>query len=294
MKIICEVKSLKEAKKVLELECVDIILINLDFLSLDSTLMIDDKEAKKIIEYVEKTDKGVALNVDRLFHQDDMMFVKNLIESCPCDYVVYSDLGVYQILSKLGLTDMAIYRAPTYMTNSSDIKTFQLMNEYVVISNQISSDELVEIVKNVNKNVIIDGFGMACCFYSKRPLVTNYLKFKDYKLKGYRKEILKLKEETRDNFYHLVEDENGTKVYEEAHYALTSILDSIKDCEYFLINRFNVDVKEYLKIVSLYNDYFNGIINSNDLDEAFKKLKTVIYKGAYEKKTVLLKGDVNE
>ena len=91
-----------------------------------------------------------------------------------------------------------------------------MMNEYVVVSNQISSDELFEIVKNTKKNLIVDTLGMACCFYSKRPLITNYLKFKDYKLKKYRSEVMKLKEETRDNFYHIVEDVNGTKVYEEA------------------------------------------------------------------------------
>ena len=238
MKIICEVNSLKEAKKISTFNNVDIILINLDFLSLDSTLMIEDKEAMKLIEFVQKTGKGVALNIDRLFHQDDMVYVKELVESCPCDYIFYSDLGVYQILSKLGLTDMAVYRAPTYMTNSNDINVFQMMNEYVVVSNQISSDELFEIVKNTKNNLIVDAVGMACCFYSKRPLVTNYLKFKDYKLKKYRSEVMKLKEETRDNFYHIVEDVNGTKVYEEAHYALTTELDVIKDVEYILLNHF--------------------------------------------------------
>ena len=294
MKIICEVNSLKEAKKISTFDNVDIILINLDFLSLDSTLMIEDKEAMKLIEFVQKTEKDVALNIDRLFHQDDMLFVKELIESCPCDYIFYSDLGVYQLLSKLGYTDMAVYRAPTYMTNSNDISAFQMMNEYVVVSNQISSDELFEIVEHTKDNLIVDAFGMACCFYSKRPLVTNYLKFKDYKLKKYRSEVMKLKEETRDNFYHLVEDVNGTKVYEEAHYALTSELDFIKDVEYILINRFNVDDKEYIKIVSLYNDYLSGVISSYDLDSLLHELKTTIYKGAYGKKTVLLKEDANE
>lgn len=294
MKIICEVSSIKEAKKIVALESVDIIIINLDFLSLDSTLMIEDKEAKKIIEFIDSTDKGVALNVDRLFHQDDMVFVKQLIESCPCDYIVYSDLGVYQILSKLGLTDMAIYRAPTYLTNSFDISVYQKMNEYVVASNQVSFDELKNIIKNTSDNLIIDGVGMACCFYSKRPLVTNYLKFKEFKLKNYRSVVLKLKEETRDNFYHLVEDVNGTRVYEEAHYALTKELDEIKDLEYFLINRFNIDDREYYKLVSIYNDYFLGNISALELDEKINKLDTVFYKGAYDKKTVLLKGDVNE
>ena len=294
MKIICEVNSLKEAKKISTFNNVDIILINLDFLSLDSTLMIEDKEAMKLIEFVQKTGKGVALNIDRLFHQDDMVYVKELVESCPCDYIFYSDLGVYQILSKLGLTDMAVYRAPTYMTNSNDINVFQMMNEYVVVSNQISSDELFEIVKNTKNNLIVDAVGMACCFYSKRPLVTNYLKFKDYKLKNYRSEVMKLKEETRDNFYHIVEDVNGTKVYEEAHYALTTELDVIKDVEYILLNRFNIKDKEYLKIVSLYNDYISGIISSSELDLKLNELDIEIYKGAYGKKTVLLKEDANE
>lgn len=294
MKIICEVNSLKEAKEFAKLESVDVILINLDFLSLEQSLVMDDNKALKLIKYIQKTNKAVGINIDRLFHQDDIGFVSQLLDSFPVDYVVYSDLGIYHLLSQNGITDCAIYRAPTYLTNYYDINIFQKLNEYVVASNQISVDELVEIVENTNSNLVIDGVGMACCFYSKRYLVTNYLKFKGFKLKNYRNEIFKLKEETRDNFYHLVEDVNGTKIYDEAHYALTVELELLNKAEYFLINRFNFSDSIYKSLVKYYNDYFTNKISANELDLLVNNLNTPFYKGAYGKKTVLLKEDCNE
>ena len=293
MKIICEVNSLALTKKILKHSNISMIVLNLDFLSLDTTNMVKDKEAIKIIKYAKSKDIKVAINIDRLFHQNDLTFVKSLLETCPSDYIIYSDLGVYQFLTELGLSDMAIYRAPTYLTNYNDIQIYQKMNSYVVASNQITTSELYEIVKNASSNLIVDALGMACCFYSKRPLVTNYLKFKNIKLKKYRGIVATLNEETRTNNYHLVEDVNGTRVYEEAHYALTKELDNLK-CDYILINEFNLDDKTYYNIISLYDEYLNGIISSTILDERIKQLKVPFYKGAYDKKTVLLKEDAND
>ena len=119
-----------------------------------SRFSINDKEAIKIIKFAKSKDIKIAINVDRLFHQDDLKFVKSLLETCPCDYIIYSDLGIYQFLVEIGLTESAIYRAPTYLTNYNDIKIYQRLNKYVVASNQITSTELKEIVEKSDKNLI--------------------------------------------------------------------------------------------------------------------------------------------
>ena len=210
------------------------------------------------------------------------------------DYFFYSDMGLYEILIENGFSEKTVYYAPTYMTNYYDVSLYQKFNNYVVISNQITSDEVIEIVDNTTDHVIVEAFGMACCFYSKRPLVTNYLKFKEYKMKNIEGKLALLKEETRDNYYHLVEDQNGVRIFEENHYYLASELDQMKKVPYIMVHNLDLTKQNYYQVVSLYNSYVSEDINSKTLESELKKIVIPLYKGAYDNKTILLKKEVKE
>lgn len=297
MNLMCEISSFSELKKLSKYNQVKLVVLGCEFLSLNSTKKFDFNELENIIGYAHLHDIKVCLEAERLFHQDDIKYI-NLLFKNPVlsmiDYFMYSDLGFYQMMVERGWSNRLIYNAPTYMTNSYDVKLYQKLNNMVVISNQITSKELIEIANNVDDNLIIDAFGMACCFYSKRPLVSNYFVFKDRKPINYVGKVAKLQEETRTNYYNLVEDENGTRVFEEAHYALTNELEEIKKGNYLYIHHFEVKSNDYLNIVSLYNDYLNNRIDANNLNEMITQIDFNIYKGAYGNKTVLLKGDVSK
>ena len=142
--------------------------------------------------------------------------------------------------------------------------------------------------------MIVEAFGMACCFYSKRPLVTNYLKFKEYKMKNIEGKLALLKEETRDNYYHLVEDQNGVRIFEENHYYLASELDQMKKVPYIMVHNLDLTKQNYYPVVSLYNSYVSEDINSKTLESELKKIVIPLYKGAYDNKTILLKKEVKE
>ena len=292
MNLICEISSFSELKKITKFNQVKIIYLGSDFLSLSAITKFEFNEIEKIVGYAHIHNIKVCLDVERLFHEDDLTYI-NMIFKNPVlsmiDYFMYSDLGFYQLMVERGWSNRLIYRAPTYMTNSSDVEVYQKLNSYVIISNQITSDELIEITKRVSSNFIIDVIGMACCFYSRRPLVSNYFIFKDKKPINYMGKIAKLQEETRTNYYNLIEDENGTRVFEEAHYALTKELDNINNGSYYMINHLGLSSGVFLDIVSVYNDYLNNRISSDILDEVIHNLDVEFYKGAYNNKTVLLK-----
>lgn len=294
MKLICEVTSVSEAKKLLKYEGVEGLIVGIDFLSLDiNELVISDIE--KIVNLCKKSQKLLFINATRIFHEDDLAYIKIILRNSVfkyIDYYLYSDLGFYQILVEKGMSDKAVYIAPTYLTNTSDINIFNKLNGYVVVSNQISSEELKEILNHVTKQVIVQAFGMACCFYSRRELVTNYFKFKNKKPLNFRGKLGNLQEETRESEYHLVEDINGVRIFEEKHYYLAEELDDMINISSLLISHFDIKNKDYLKIVSLYSDYVTKHLDSSILNDELNKLGIPLYKGAYQNKTVLLKAGV--
>lgn len=293
MKLMVDGYSLSEVRKLINIKEVELIVIGLDFLSFE-TNFVSMNELEKIIYAIHHKKKLVALDVQRLFHENDFFFIKMLYKNVcfkDIDYFIYSDLGIYQLMAEIGWTNKCIYRAPTYLTNSNDIITFQKFNAYVVASNQISSQELIQISQNIKKDIIIDTFGMGCCFYSKRPLLTNYLKFKGVNSNHYLGKNLKLQEETRLGYYNFIEDQNGTRIYEEKYYALTEELSNLCNVKYLFLHHLNLKSKTYLKIVNLYNAFLNKEISINMLDDELKMLNIEIGKGAYKGKTVLLKGD---
>ncbi len=294
MKLMVEANSLYEIRKLITLNNVEIVMVGIDFLSLECHKQ-EMNVLEKIVKLIHHHKKKIALDMERIYHEDDFTFIKMLIQNNTIktiDYYVYSDLGIYQLIIEMGLAKKGIYRANTYLTNAKDVSIFQKLNQYVVASNQITSDELINLSNNVQSNLIIDAFGMGCCFYSRRPLLSNYLKFKNILDKHYTNTVLKLQEETRDNYYHFIEDYNGVRIYEENYYALTDELSKVK-CEYLLLHHFNLKNNVFVKIVSLYNDYLNQAFNEITLEEALNTLGIKIGKGAYGFKTVLLKGESN-
>lgn len=294
MKLMCEISSFSELKKVLKYQQVEYVIIGSDYLSLHAISHFDFNEIEKIVGYCHINHVKVCLDVERLFHEEDVKYINMLLKNpvmAMIDYFMYSDLGFYQMMVEKGWSSRLIYNAPTYMTNSMDVSLYQKLNSFVVLSNQITSVELLEMVNNISSNYIIDTFGMGCCFYSRRPLVTNYFIFKDRKPINYMGKTAKLQEETRTNYYNLVEDENGTRVFEESHYALTKELNSLPEDSLLMIHHFNIKTTEYLKVISLYNDYSSHRINSEELEASLYSIDSTIYKGAYDNKTVLLKGE---
>lgn len=293
MNLICEATSIVEAKRLIKYESVKTICVGLDFLSLDLKPIVLF-ELENLVKILKKKEIKIAVNATKLFHEDDLAYVKIILKNAifnEVDYFIYSDMGFYQILVSLGFSEKTIYSSPTYLTNSADVNVFNKLNSQVVVSNQISKNELKVICDNAIKPVIVSGFGIATCFYSKRMLVTTYLKYKGKKSDLYRGKVLDLTEETRSEPYHLIEDENGVRIFDIKHYYLSDELDSLKNVSSLFIHHTMLSTRDYEEIVSLYNSLLLNKITPEEFDSSINKCNTLVYKGAYLKETILLKGD---
>lgn len=258
------------------------ITLNHQFLSCGDCLKLTEKQINK---YLNKSDK-ISLRINRLFHEDDLDKVKcilNKINYSKIKMIFYSDLGLLPIFKKLNLENKLVYDAYTYTTNFEDVIAYNDFNQYVVVSNQISIKELTNLLEKINQKVIIYGFGKSIIFHSRRPLLTNYFLYRKQKNNPYKKTYY-LKEELRDDFYHLYEDKFGSYVYEAKNYYLFNELNKLKNIDYVIIDSSFLNAKKYQIVIDSYleND-LNKLINS----------KIPLYKGIMENKSVLLKNEVN-
>lgn len=230
----------------------------------------------------------ISISLDRIFSEDEIEYVKNLLEKINLEkvqYVFYSDLAIHEILQERNYQNKLVYDAYTYLTNYMDVNAYLTFNENVVVSNQISVQEIENLLNNVNKPVIIHGFGKSVIFYSKRKLMKNYFKYRRFLKNPYKKSYY-LQEEYRDGYYHIYENKFGTSIYEKDYYYLFSGLEKFNNVDEVMIHSADLKAKEYNAIVEAYL--------TND-ENKLKAFKYEVGKGIMSTTSILLKdGKQNE
>ena len=284
MKLFVELNDIKDLKYYKGSNIIGVI-VGLNNISLkNEKLSLDD------FNYLinNKGDLKIIVDCERLFSDEDLdkntQFINRILKDI--DYLTFSDFGLYEnIIDKTKL----IYRAPTYLTNTADVKTYMKLFNLVVISSEISKNELLVIDNNIDSNHIIDIFGMNQIFYSRRPLITNYFKYRMMDNDPYKDSYL-VREDTRSDKNHIKEDETGTHIYESFYYKLDEELIKLK-ADYGFIHVPFMKSSDIRKVIKAYNEFYNDF-DVTKLNDKLKNIKT--YKGAYDIESVLRKGDNNE
>jgi len=291
MPLVIELNKISQINKYKKENLIETFIIGIEHLSLDSKLKLTIEEAKEAIELIHKNKKKVCINCNRVFHENEIqqaIEILNNININNIDYLMFSDFGIYQTFKNK--VEM-IYYAPTYLTNSKDVNEYQKIFKNVVISNQITVDELKNIIQN-NKNNYIDTFGKNAIFYSKREILTNYFLYRNQKYNP-KSDNYYLIEEYRNEKYPILEDESGFHLYEYGFYYLLEELNELNINENkFIIHTNFLNKKESEEIINIYLSYLKEEITLDKALELLFNLNLPIYKGAYDLKTVLLKSEV--
>lgn len=178
------------------------------------------------------------VSINKLFHEDELDNLKNSLKYLKDKLIrgiFFSDFSVYNICSELGMLDLLIYDPNTLVTNYKELEFFEGKIKGVVISPFISLEELKEF-KSEKLELFFLGNGRINLFYSKRKLVTNYLKYHDIK-DELDKSNLVLKEQLRDNLYYpIIEDKFGTYVYSPFIYSCLDIENELTNIDYLIID----------------------------------------------------------
>lgn len=288
MKLIVELNNLYSLVPLLKHDSVYAIIVSHEFLSFTPSNAFTKEEIGSIKKKVCKYGKKLCINAERIFCDKELDEVQELINSHffdLFDYIFYSDLGLFELLVNNGYQDLLIFRSPTILTNSQDLRLYNEMNHFVVASSKISKEELIKLDSLVDFPYILDLFGMNSIFYSRRKLLSTYFDYRGLSLNPHDKYLIK--EELRDSFHEIRED-NGTVIFEEKFAIIDFELDHLVNASYGIIKSLNLSTPSLLKVVEAYEDFFKN----KDLSKLQENLHNNIfnvYKGAYDIKSTLLK-----
>lgn len=286
MRLIAELKDLSLIKNYQ----VDGWIVNIKNLSCYYDVDYQLEELKKIIEAIHNNNQKVYINAKKIIHEENIIEIIDIIKKLECltvDYYFYSDVAFFEIAEELNIKHKLIYQVNTYMTNSQDIEIMISENSNVVISTEISKEEIVNIIKNIQKPLYLHSFGYYPIFHSRRELITNYQKYRGIPLdinKNY-----DVVEELRNSHYPIEQNENGMVIYLDGAYYLSSEIVEFnkynKDINYILTSKF-VNLDEYKNVLDLYV----AIKKEKSFSDEFEKLNLPLTKGLlYEKSTLLKK-----
>ncbi len=251
--LITELKSLDKINKY----NVDILMIPTIFSATsDFFVRIEDLQLFK--------DRKIALKLDKIIIEDELkeleLFIKNTL-NYDVSFYIFTDLCVYNILKKYHIEKKAVYFSKTINCSTFDIKHYNDLNIKCLVSTELPLEDLIKI-SDLENNFIYT-YGYFNIFYSKRKLLSLYKQYAnlDYNPKNKKYTLL---EETREEHYPVLENNNGTFVYSSYIYLLFSEINKLNKNNYFYIDSNFIEEKDLIKIINIYNTCFD----KNDFSES--------------------------
>ena len=125
-----------------------------------------------------KEDNAYLL-VNRLLDSESINKLDKILHSLPNNIkgIIFDDLGIIEITKDLSLEK--ILYCTHFNTNYESINYYFDYVDEVIVSTDITKDEIIEITKKAKKKVSLFVFGLVPSLYSRRSLLTNYARHFD-------------------------------------------------------------------------------------------------------------------
>ena len=183
--------------------------------------------------------------------------------------MIFEDIAVYNIFRNDDIE--LIWNQSHFATNYSSINYWLELTNSSVISNELTKEEINEILNKSHKNLILNVFGKNPSMYSRRTLLTNFNN--NFKLSD-NKDVI-LKESITNNSFNAKESEFGTFIFNNTYFNYIPYLNEFNNDKilFYLIYPNGLNFNEISK-------YINGEVNNTN--DGFLNKKT-IYKLGGEK-----------
>lgn len=242
-------------------------IIGIKDLSLRVPLVIDPDEVEKYITFANENNKKIYIALNSIIHNEKLHLIEEILQQDFIKYVhgvYFGDLSVYQIAEKYKLNEKLIYHPETLVANYK-IANFWHQKGIMraVIAKELPLEDILQIGRMSDLEIEIMVSGYYPMFHSRRNLLTNFFLYVDNK-----DEIDKLgndnyliKEEIRNEFYHIIENENGTHIYAPNHLVMIEYLQQFinENISTFRIERQFIEDKDFYQILKAYNKAFEEI-----------------------------------
>ncbi len=229
----------------------------------------------EIEKLVKTTTKKIIVAMNKMLHNEDIPIVEETLKALDkinCSKILFYDLAVLNIAKRLQLKLELIY-SPEHLNTSVASNNFYYTQgiHNVLISSDITYQEILEIKKKTKMQVYYTIYGCLPIFYSRRKLISNYFTYINIQKKGNNYYI------TNNNLKYLIkESDYGTIIYSPC-ISLLNEIDKLKDIDYYIID---LSFETNIRII----DYF---ISQKRSDEN-------LYTGFFDKETIYKLKEVKE
>ena len=286
MNIVTNLYYLDELDKLIDLG-VDIFLLNTDCLTARSSHSFTRVEIISISKLIHERQKRCYINLNTMLHEDDIDQANSyfdFLSTVEVDGIVIFDWTYYPIAKNHCLESKLIYQPGTLTTNLYDPWFYESkMIKSVTLAREITLESISIIIQN-KKNIELSvvGHGFQPMFYSRRPLIKNYLIEKNIQKDYLNQTDFFLEETKRENTnYPIYEDAFGTHIlrhkklqsFEEFLFLKTYIND-------FFVERFLLSDLELFDALAAYR-------NDHLVNQFMQKYQNEYDSGFYYKQTNL-------
>ena len=178
--------------------------------------------------------------VNRILDDNDLDKLESILNSSNIKGIVFDDLGIIDIVANLDITKILLL--DHLATNTKSINYYLEYVDSVVVSNDLTEEEIRNIVANVSKPLVINVFGLKTLMYSRRLLLSNYEMYHNLK------EERIVDANIEDKYFKIVENDYGTLFYAKNYYNALCLLD-LDNVLFFWYNPIFLDNEKIIKLV---------------------------------------------
>ena len=263
-KLIVTANSISHLNTLLKKD-IDGVILYIKDLSVNSSFYITEKELNKI----DFLNKEVFICINKIMHNNDLILIDNFLYAIKeKNYkILFYDMAVYNIAKKYNIIDkLVLYQDHLNANSISNNFYYDLGIKGSYINSDITKEELTLLKKNSKGFIMYTTFGYVPIFYSRRYLVTNYLKFigKNKKDTNYY-----IKDET--DKYPIKEEDYGTTIYTKKPINLINHQKELNNIDYLVLhsnlindNEFNIMIDKYINKERIDNEYI-GFYNTKTI-----------------------------
>ncbi|MDD2505432.1 MAG: hypothetical protein PHF21_04110 [Bacilli bacterium] len=212
------------------------------------------------LEELYELDINVYLNINILFDTKKINDFKKIIPKLQfVKGIFFEDVGLYYLLKDSNI--FLIWATAHFVINSISINSWLTRVDSAKISNELTKGEIEIIINKTTKPLVLPVFGYNEAMYSRRMLLTNFNRYKGYKMM--KNGLLST---NSNNEFNIIENANGTILFYKKPFNYIKIINNL--------NQDNI-LFYYIDASKINNFKLEEMLNYNNSEEKFLNKKTI-------------------
>ena len=191
-------------------------------------------------------EENAYIFVNRMLDHKGILAFQNMLQNLPSNIkgIVFDDIGVLEVLKTTPNSLVKILFLNHFNCNSLSINTYLEDCDSVVVSTDITKDEVSSILAKALKPLVLYTFGHINIMYSRRKLITNY----NEHFHVHAPLVSNLTNDLKQQFK-IIENEYGTVIYTKKPFNGLYMRGS-NNVLHYLINTVFLDDEEVMNIIN--------------------------------------------